>query len=54
MIPIRKDEVKYLTKIGMERYIIGKTCHGKKFVEENSKVLLALRKYNASIVAMED
>lgn len=48
LIQIRKDEVKHLQKIGLGKYIIAKTCHGKKFAEENRKVMEALRKYNAS------
>lgn len=48
MIQIRKDEVKHLQKIGFGKYVIAKTCHGKKFAEENRKVMEALRKYNAS------
>lgn len=47
MIFVRKDEVEYLKKKGLEEYIIGKTCHRKKFVEEHYKVLRALGEYNA-------
>lgn len=48
LIQIRKDEVKHLQKIGLGQYVIVKTCHGKRFAEENRKVMEALRKYNAS------
>ena len=47
LIFVRKDEVEYLKKKGLEGYIIGKTCHGTKFVEEHWKVLRALEAYNA-------
>ena len=53
MICVRKDEVKHLYAIGLGRFVIGKTCHGKKFAEGDKRVLIALKKYNARLV-MED
>ena len=47
MIYLRKDEVAYLRANGLGRFIIGRTCHGKKYAEEDRAVLAALRKYNA-------
>lgn len=48
MIQVRKDEVKHLQKIGLGKYVIAKTCHGKKYAEGNKRVMEALKKYNAS------
>lgn len=47
MVFVRKDEVDYLQKNGLGKYIIAKTCYGKKFAEENRHVLEALKNYNA-------
>ena len=48
LIYIRKDEVEHLRKNGLGRFILGKTCHGKKYAEEDTLVLNALRKYNSN------
>jgi len=48
LIYIRKDEVEHLQSIGLGKYIIAKTCTGKKFAEENKRVMEALKKYRAS------
>ena len=50
MIYVRKDEIEYLNKMGLGKYVIAKTCHGKKFAEEDRKVLVALKKYNSSLI----
>ena len=39
MIQVRKDEVKHLQRVGLGKYAVAKTCHGKKFAEEKDKDL---------------
>ena len=44
MIQLYAGEEAYLKQLGLDQYILGKTCHGKKFAQEEKNVLTALRK----------
>lgn len=44
MIQLYAGEEAYLKQLGLGQYILGKTCHGKKFAQEEKNVLTALRK----------
>lgn len=50
LIYIRKDEEKYLRSIGLGHFILGKTCHGKKYAEEDKAVLEAMKNYNSKLI----
>lgn len=44
LIQLYTGEEAYLKSLGLGQYILGKTCHGKKFAQEEDNVLNALRK----------
>lgn len=44
LIQLYTGEEAYLKSLGLGQYILGKTCHGKKFAQEEDSVLNALRK----------
>lgn len=44
LIQLYAGEEAYLKQLGLGQYILGKTCHGKKFAQEEKNVLTALRK----------
>ena len=48
MIQLYAGEEAYLKKIGLGEYVLGKTCHGKKFAQEHGAVLAALKKLRES------
>lgn len=48
MVFVRKDEIEYLNYHGLGRFIIAKTCYGKRFAEEDRRVLAALKEYALS------
>lgn len=48
LVQLRRDEVAHLRRLGLGKFIIGQTCTGKKYAEENRRILEALKKYNAS------
>lgn len=50
MVQLRKDEVKFLREKGLGKFIVGKTCNGKRYAEESQAVLRALKKYNESVL----